>query len=61
MLLLFNGIHEKASQKIQTDKIYIGNAIYTLHLCSMKNVLVFSQSEALDVFMWYYILIEIKL
>ena len=71
MLLLGNHLHEKASQKVKTDKfltvctcyllyalmLQLCTFVATLHPFYMKNALIFSQSEVCNFFMYIILLL----
>ena len=50
--LLVNNLPENASQKGKMDKILALSALCNFYMCYMKNVLVFSQSDAHDFLMY---------
>ena len=52
MLLHVNNLHEKRIKESQNGRNFAARAICNLHTCYIKNALVFSQSAALDFFMY---------
>ena len=52
MLLHVNNLHEKRIKESQNGRNFAAGAICNLHSCYIKNALVFSQSAALNFFMY---------